>query len=156
MNLLDDLAGYTFEKIATEEMNEEDRYAQELAKAKKREQIGLGLMGGGFGGNLAINHYGQKKIDKLQKQRARESAERYEANKNNPFYIDFEGAKRRMNDVADFNKKNMRQNTLPVAAFWAGAGTLGYNAAKKRQARRRYEDYLNLKKINSLILNHKE
>lgn len=118
MNLLDDLAGYTFEKIAAEEMNEEDRYNQELAKAKKRKQIGLGLMGGGFGGNLAINRYGVNKARK-----------RIAADEN-------------FDDVLEFAKKMDRIRRLPVAAFWAGAGTLGYNSVKKREARRRYEDYL--------------
>lgn len=148
--LLNDLVDYTMEKIAAEEMSEEDRYNQELAKAKKRKLIGLGLMGGGFAAATGVGVHGQKEFAELSARRDKEALERQQNRVNwifNPdFYAQTDHAIdqiNRQNDLASVNQKIQRRAIIPRAAFIAGAGTLSYNNLKKKQARRRYEDYLN-------------
>ena len=146
--LLDDLVDYTMEKNASEQRDryEEDLYDQELIKAKKRKQIGLGLLGGGSASNQAVQLHGGKEFNKLQERRDQEAADRLKANGSKLFFLDFKDTTNRLNDQQEHSRKMVRRTALPAAAFWAGAGTLGYNSVKKKQARRRYESYLRNRK----------
>lgn len=151
--LLNDLVEYTMEKMAAEEdMSEEERYNQELAKAKKRKLIGLGLTGGGLAGALGVGIHWGKEVNELMDRRDQEALDRQKSYANAILGPGVHGGvgqaidqMNRAKDQADMAKKLNKRTIIPRAAFLAGTGTLAYNNLKKNQARLRYEAYLKSK-----------